>query len=110
MPGQKLGLAHSDMEVVEFLHRAGLPDAEMLLDGPAWVKWRGGGAHHYEAAQPARLGAPDLSVLPASGPVQQVEEDVTADDLERVPEQFAELRDIARGPAPGVHGTRDEQR
>jgi hypothetical protein len=48
--GQILGLAHSDMEVVEFLRRAGLPDAETLLDDPAWVKWRGGRAHHYEAA------------------------------------------------------------
>lgn len=108
--GQILGLAPSDMEFVGSLHRAGLPDAEMLLDDPARVKWRGGGAHHQEAAWPALRGAPDRSALPASGPVQQVEEDVTADDLERVPEQFAELRDIARGPAPGVHGTRDEQR
>ncbi|MGW6398001.1 hypothetical protein [Streptomyces sp. NPDC055134] len=48
--GQILGLAHSDLEVVEFLRRAGLPDAETLLDDPAWVKWHGGRAHHYEAA------------------------------------------------------------
>ncbi|WP_329578503.1 hypothetical protein [Streptomyces sp. NBC_01361] len=48
--GQILGLARSDREVVEFLRRAGLPDAETLLDDPAWVKWRGGRAHHYEAA------------------------------------------------------------
>ncbi|MFF1395063.1 hypothetical protein ACFVZD_14750 [Streptomyces sp. NPDC058287] len=57
--GQMLELAHSGMEVIEFLHRAGLPKAEMLLDEPAWVRWRGGGAHHYEAAQPARRGIPD---------------------------------------------------
>jgi hypothetical protein len=48
--GQILGLAHSDADVVEFLRRAGLLDAELLLDDPAWVKWRGGRAHHYEAA------------------------------------------------------------
>lgn len=48
--GQILGLAHSDADVVEFLRRAGLPDADDLLDDPAWVKWRGGRAHHYEAA------------------------------------------------------------
>ncbi|MFJ9037442.1 hypothetical protein ACIRF8_12745 [Streptomyces sp. NPDC102406] len=47
---QILGLAHSDRDVVEFLRRAGLPDAEQLLDDPAWVTWRGGHAHHYEAA------------------------------------------------------------
>ncbi|WP_018532516.1 MULTISPECIES: hypothetical protein [unclassified Streptomyces] len=48
--GQILGLAHSDAEVVEFLRRAGLADAGALLDDPAWVKWRGGHAHRYEAA------------------------------------------------------------
>ncbi|MER5961495.1 hypothetical protein [Streptomyces sp. NPDC002057] len=45
-----LGLAHSDADVVEFLRRAGLEDADALLDDPAWVKWRGGRAHEYEAA------------------------------------------------------------
>lgn len=48
--GQILGLAHSDADVVEFLRRAGLEDPEALLDDPAWVKWKGGRAHHYEAA------------------------------------------------------------
>ncbi|MCX5285945.1 hypothetical protein [Streptomyces sp. NBC_00198] len=48
--GRILGLAHNDADVVEFLRRAGLEDAEMLLDDPAWVKWRGGRAHYYEAA------------------------------------------------------------
>lgn len=48
--GEILGLAHSDRDVIEFLRRVGLPDAEMLLDDPAWVRWRGGDAHHYEAA------------------------------------------------------------
>ncbi|MFF3643407.1 hypothetical protein [Streptomyces sp. NPDC002564] len=48
--GHILGLAHSDADVIEFLRRAGLDDAEQLLDDPAWVTWRGGRAHHYEAA------------------------------------------------------------
>ncbi|MES9553868.1 hypothetical protein ACIODX_25395 [Streptomyces sp. NPDC088190] len=48
--GQIAGLAHDDADVVEFLRRAGLPDAEQLLDDPAWVQWRGGRAHRYEAA------------------------------------------------------------
>ena len=47
---QILGLAHSDADVLEFLRRAGLPDADQLLDDPAWVKWRGGRAHDYDAA------------------------------------------------------------
>ncbi|MEV7372089.1 hypothetical protein AB0O51_14530 [Streptomyces sp. NPDC090301] len=48
--GSILGLAHSDEDVVEFLRRAGLPDAAHLLDDPSWVKWRGCHAHEYEAA------------------------------------------------------------
>lgn len=47
---QPLGLAHDDGDVVEFLRRAGLEDAEDLLDDPQWVEWQGGQAHHYEAA------------------------------------------------------------
>ncbi|TRV71765.1 hypothetical protein FKN01_31260 [Streptomyces sp. 130] len=48
--GQIVGLAHTDLDVEEFLRRAGLPDAEYLLDDPSWVQWRGGRAHRYEAA------------------------------------------------------------
>ncbi|GGV37409.1 hypothetical protein GCM10010277_23900 [Streptomyces longisporoflavus] len=48
--GEILGLAYSDADVVEFLRRIGLPEAEGLLDDSGWVKWRGGHAHHYEAA------------------------------------------------------------
>ncbi|MER6240393.1 hypothetical protein ACI2K4_31360 [Micromonospora sp. NPDC050397] len=48
--GQIAGLAHDDGDVVEFLRRAGLPDAEQLLDDASWVQWRGGRAHRYEAA------------------------------------------------------------
>ncbi|MFI0827320.1 hypothetical protein ACH4Q7_23010 [Streptomyces roseolus] len=45
-----LGLAHSDRDVLEFLRRTGLEDADALLDDPRWVEWRGGRAHSYEAA------------------------------------------------------------
>ncbi|MFJ7630972.1 hypothetical protein ACIQZN_31270 [Streptomyces sp. NPDC097595] len=48
--GQIVGLAHDDQDVVEFLRRAGLADAELLLDDTSWVQWRGGRAHRYEAA------------------------------------------------------------
>ncbi|MFI1677030.1 hypothetical protein [Streptomyces sp. NPDC020607] len=48
--GQIVGLAHNDADLLEFLRRAGLPDAEELLDDPSRVLWRGGRAHHYEAA------------------------------------------------------------
>ncbi|MET7436556.1 hypothetical protein ACWERY_20920 [Streptomyces sp. NPDC004082] len=44
---QVAGLAHSDADVVEFLRRAGLPDAWELLDDPDWVEWQGGRPHEY---------------------------------------------------------------
>ncbi|MFC9593852.1 hypothetical protein [Streptomyces sp. NPDC056944] len=48
--GGIVGLAHSDRDVTEFLRRAGLDDADGLLDDPSWVEWRGGRAHEFEAA------------------------------------------------------------
>ncbi|MFI6347961.1 hypothetical protein [Streptomyces sp. NPDC050560] len=45
--GQILGLAHSDADLLEFLRRAGLPDADTIIDDPDWVEWRGGGPHTY---------------------------------------------------------------
>ncbi|MEU6676392.1 hypothetical protein [Streptomyces sp. NPDC046925] len=45
--GRILGLAHSDADVIDFLRLAGLPEADGLLDDPAWVRWRGERAHRY---------------------------------------------------------------
>ncbi|MEU5052103.1 hypothetical protein [Streptomyces sp. NPDC021096] len=45
-----LGMAYSDADVVEFLRRAGLPDAEALLDDPDAVEWAGGRPHEWTAA------------------------------------------------------------
>ncbi|WP_406384981.1 hypothetical protein [Streptomyces sp. NBC_01618] len=45
-----LGLAHDDQELIEFLQRAGLPDAETLIDDPGMVEWQGGRAHQWDAA------------------------------------------------------------
>ncbi|WP_392676064.1 hypothetical protein [Streptomyces sp. LN785] len=42
------GLAHDDGDLVGFLRRAGVYDAEHCLDDPRWVEWRGGRAHRYE--------------------------------------------------------------
>ncbi|WP_411140915.1 hypothetical protein [Streptomyces sp. x-80] len=44
---QILGIAYADTDVLEFLRRAGLPDAEVLLDDPAWVEWHGAGPHEW---------------------------------------------------------------
>ncbi|MCK8678508.1 MULTISPECIES: hypothetical protein [Streptomyces] len=48
--GQIAGLAHHDADLVEFLRRAGLDEADISLDDPQLVEWRGGRAHHFEAA------------------------------------------------------------
>ncbi|MET9494794.1 hypothetical protein [Streptomyces sp. NPDC006552] len=48
--GRILGLAHCDADVVALLRQAELPDAAMLLDDRSFMAWRGGRAHHYEAA------------------------------------------------------------
>lgn len=47
-----VGLAHSDHNVVEFLHRAGPAFGEDALDDPMWVEWKGGRAHEYEPVLP----------------------------------------------------------
>ncbi|WP_327127012.1 hypothetical protein [Streptomyces sp. NBC_01727] len=44
---QTAGLARNDDDVVEFLRRAGLPDAGDMLDDPRWVEWQGGRPHEY---------------------------------------------------------------
>lgn len=45
-----LGVAYSDRDLAVFLDRAGVPDPETAIDDPAWVEWRGGLAHQWDAA------------------------------------------------------------
>ncbi|MFI1018233.1 hypothetical protein [Streptomyces sp. NPDC020965] len=44
-----LGLAFSDTDLQVFLETAGITDPEPILDDPAWVEWRGAGAHRWSA-------------------------------------------------------------
>ncbi|MDH2390136.1 MULTISPECIES: hypothetical protein [Streptomyces] len=49
--GETVGVARSDKDLVEFLRRAGLEDADMILDDPHLIEWRGAGPHEaYDAA------------------------------------------------------------
>ncbi|GGP78078.1 hypothetical protein [Streptomyces melanogenes] len=51
--GQIIGLAHCDRDLVEFLRRSGLDETsaeDMVAGNSALIEWRGGRAHHYEAA------------------------------------------------------------
>ncbi|MER5469238.1 hypothetical protein [Streptomyces sp. NPDC002685] len=50
--GRSAGIAHSDADLVEFLRRAGLPDAWELLDDPHWVEWQDGRPHEYDTTPP----------------------------------------------------------
>ncbi|MBA2947028.1 hypothetical protein [Streptomyces himalayensis] len=43
--GQAVGIAHSDRELVGLLRRVGLSEADMALDDPHLVEWRGGRPH-----------------------------------------------------------------
>jgi hypothetical protein len=43
--GEMAGTAFSDHDLVVFLERAGMPDADPLLDDPGWVEWRGARPH-----------------------------------------------------------------
>ncbi|MEV0253844.1 hypothetical protein AB0H82_06125 [Streptomyces sp. NPDC050732] len=40
--GREVGVARSDHELTELLRRAGLGEADMALDDPHLVEWRGG--------------------------------------------------------------------
>jgi hypothetical protein len=46
---ERLGLAHSDHDIIVFLADAGMADPERALDTPALVEWQGAAAHQYEA-------------------------------------------------------------
>ncbi|MCZ0991686.1 hypothetical protein [Streptomyces diastatochromogenes] len=45
--GEHMGSAYSLFDVLEFLHRAGLPTADMAIDDPELIEWRGGGPYDW---------------------------------------------------------------
>ncbi|WP_324608104.1 hypothetical protein [Streptomyces sp. 142MFCol3.1] len=47
MRDHRVGLAHSDTEVVELMRRSGMPFGPHLLDNPVRVRWNGAPAHTY---------------------------------------------------------------
>ncbi|MEU4799991.1 hypothetical protein [Streptomyces sp. NPDC023327] len=49
--GQDVGVAHDDRDLEEFLRRAGLGEADIALDDPCLVEWRGG-PHAWPPRQP----------------------------------------------------------
>ncbi|MFC7219766.1 hypothetical protein ACFQLX_16580 [Streptomyces polyrhachis] len=47
--GEDVGLAHDDGELVGLLRAAGFGDADIALDDPHLVEWRGGAPHQWAA-------------------------------------------------------------
>ncbi|MFF3202794.1 hypothetical protein [Streptomyces sp. NPDC002962] len=45
--GEMLGLAHSLVDVAEFLRRAGLEIDPAEVTGSPWIDWRGAGPEHW---------------------------------------------------------------
>ncbi|MBT2505134.1 hypothetical protein J7I98_04325 [Streptomyces sp. ISL-98] len=41
--GERVGVAYHLLDVIEFLRRAGLPEANTSIDDPELIEWRGGG-------------------------------------------------------------------
>lgn len=51
--GTIIGLAYSDRDLIEFLRQAGIDETTaetMVAADSSMIEWRGGRAHHYEAA------------------------------------------------------------
>ncbi|MFE4860485.1 hypothetical protein [Streptomyces sp. NPDC056670] len=51
--GQDIGVAYSDLDVIEFLRQSGIDetDAEAMVDGDSpEIEWQGAPAHQYGAA------------------------------------------------------------
>jgi hypothetical protein len=42
-----VGIAYDDESLVLLLQRAGIPDADLLLDDSAWLEWRDSGPHRW---------------------------------------------------------------
>ncbi|MEW2486333.1 hypothetical protein [Streptomyces sp. NPDC048411] len=45
--GERVGTAYSLFDVLEFLHRAGLPTEDRAIDDPELIEWRGGGPYDW---------------------------------------------------------------
>ncbi|MFD8003848.1 hypothetical protein [Streptomyces mirabilis] len=46
--GKYTGTAYSLFDVLDFLHRAGLPAEDRVVDDPELIEWRGGGPYDWD--------------------------------------------------------------
>ncbi|MEV1050059.1 hypothetical protein [Streptomyces sp. NPDC049887] len=50
--GEPVGTAHDLFDVLEFLRRANLPEADTAVDDPELIEWRGGGPQSWAESPP----------------------------------------------------------
>ncbi|MEU3299030.1 MULTISPECIES: hypothetical protein [unclassified Streptomyces] len=50
--GEEVGTAYHLFDVLEFVRRAGLPEADTAVDDPALIEWRGGGPDAWGGSPP----------------------------------------------------------
>ncbi|MFD8131884.1 hypothetical protein [Streptomyces mirabilis] len=46
--GKYTGTAYTLFDVLDFLHRAGLPAEDRVVDDPELIEWRGGGPYDWD--------------------------------------------------------------
>jgi hypothetical protein len=63
--GEPTGIAYSLFDVLDLLHRAGLPGEDRAVDDPELIEWQGGGPYDWnESETPDAPGAPDTPDTP----------------------------------------------
>jgi hypothetical protein len=50
--GERVGIAFNLFDLLEFLRRAGLPEADTAIDDPELIEWRGGGPDVWAESPP----------------------------------------------------------
>ncbi|MGI5453938.1 hypothetical protein ACQEWB_12335 [Streptomyces sp. CA-249302] len=45
--GERMGTAYSLFDVLDFVHRAGLPTEDRAVDDPELIEWQGGGPYEW---------------------------------------------------------------
>jgi len=49
--GERTGTAYSLFDVLDLVHRAGLPGEDRAVDDPELIEWRGGGPYDWNSAE-----------------------------------------------------------
>jgi hypothetical protein len=45
--GERMGVAYSLFDIMEFLHSVGLPSEDTSVDDPGLIEWHGGGPYDW---------------------------------------------------------------